>query len=91
MSDIASVKSAFPWAEFVKAELVDHEADTACCVNPGCGSRFDPSCEGFNGECDYCAALAADHFTGAHRGLEIDCVYCWSEPAEFERSVTVAA
>jgi len=78
--------------ELIQAELSQAAlADAACCVNPGCGNVFDPACEGFNGECDYCAALAADHFTGAHRGLEIDCVYCWAEPAEFARSAVVAA
>lgn len=78
-------------AELSQSALVQSAADAACCVNPGCGNVFDPACEGFNGECDYCAALAADHFTGAHRGLEIDCVYCWAEPAEFARHAVVAA
>lgn len=91
MSDIELLKAAFPWAELIRTDRTEDDADTACCVNPGCGAVFDPTCEGFNGECDYCAALAADHFTGAHRGIEIDCVYCWAEPAEFERSATVAA
>ncbi|MDQ1744199.1 MAG: hypothetical protein QOE23_2538 [Pseudonocardiales bacterium] len=96
MSDIELLKAAFPWAGLVKpglvkAGLVKDDANTACCVNPGCGTVFDPVREGFNGECDYCAALAADHFSGGHRGLELDCVYCWAEPAEFERSATVAA
>jgi hypothetical protein len=89
MSDIA-----FAWAEFVKADRIENDcidSDAACCVNPGCGNVFDPTSEGFNGECDDCAALAADHFTGAHRGMEVDCVYCWAEPAGFQRSLVAAA
>ncbi len=74
-----------------KNDRIKSDADAACCVNAGCGNIFDPAHEGFNGECDDCAALAADHFTGAHRGLEVECSYCWTEPAEFERSLAVAA
>jgi hypothetical protein len=67
-------------------------ADAACCVNDGCGARFDPGLEGFNGECDRCAAVAADHFTGAHQGFEVDCPFCWAEaPAEAGRSLAAAA
>jgi hypothetical protein len=56
------------------------DAELACCVNSGCGNRFDPSCEGWNGECDPCAALACDHVAGSHRGLELDCLLCDAEP-----------
>ena len=52
------------------------EIELACCVNTGCGNRFDPSCEGWNGECDACAALAADHFAGDHEGQQLDCLFC---------------
>jgi hypothetical protein len=58
----------------------DADADLACCVNAGCSYRFDPSCEGWNGECDACAALACDHFAGAHEGLQLDCLLCVAEP-----------
>ncbi|MDQ1721309.1 MAG: hypothetical protein QOI26_1043 [Pseudonocardiales bacterium] len=73
-------------------ECIENRADAACCVNPGCGNRFDQACEGFNGECDACAALTADHFTGAHRGFEVECLSCWAEePAEADRSLAIAA
>jgi hypothetical protein len=76
--------------ELIKAERIENDADAAYCVNAGCGTVFDPAREGFNGECDCCAALAADHFTGAHRGITIVCPFCWVEPAEFERSLVAA-
>ena len=60
--------------------VADDDSDPACCVNAGCGNRFDPSCEGWNGECDACAAQACDHFAGAHEGLELDCALCLAEP-----------
>ena len=67
-------------------------ADAACCVNAGCGIRFDPACEGFNGECDRCAAVAADHFAGAHHGLETECGFCWAEgPVDAEQPLAFAA
>ncbi|HEX8768416.1 MAG TPA: hypothetical protein VF714_08605 [Jatrophihabitans sp.] len=64
------------------------DTEAACCINAGCGNRFDPLCEGFNGECDWCAALAADHYAGAHRGLQLDCSFCLSEP---HRALATAA
>ena len=68
------------------------DRDTACCVNSGCGNRFDPTSEGFNGECDWCAADAADHFAGAHLGLQIDCSFCFSDaPAHADRTLVTAA
>ena len=67
------------------------ETEAACCVNTGCGNRFDPASEGFNGECDYCAALAADHFTGAHRGLWVDCPFCLLEEPATAHLVATAA
>jgi hypothetical protein len=73
-------------------DSAEYGADTACCVNADCGARFNPDREGFNGECDGCAAVAADHFTGAHRGLQIECLFCWAEePAQAGRSLAVAA
>jgi hypothetical protein len=62
-------------------ECAQSDTEAACCINAGCGNRFDPMCEGFNGECDWCAALAADHFTGAHRGLQLDCSFCFAADA----------
>ena len=67
------------------------DTETACCINGGCGTRFDPTCEGFNGECDCCAALAADHFTGAHRGVRLECSFCFAEWAEPRRALATAA
>ena len=73
-------------------DRTENGPDAACCVNDGCGAWFDPAREGFNGECDHCAALAADHFTGAHRGLRIECSFCWAEePAEADCLLAVAA
>jgi hypothetical protein len=73
-------------------EPTENGADAACCVNAGCGNRFDPACEGFNGECDWCAALAADHGTGAHRDFEVECLLCWAgEPAYIDRALAFAA
>ena len=73
-------------------ECAQSDTEAACCINAGCGNRFDPMCEGFNGECDWCAALAADHFTGAHRGLDVECSFCWAEePAEADCLHAVAA
>jgi hypothetical protein len=73
-------------------DRTENGVDDACCVNAGCGNRFDPACEGFNGECDCCAALAADHFAGGHRGLAVACPFCWAEePADADRSLAVAA
>jgi hypothetical protein len=73
-------------------ECTPSDTDAACCINAGCGNRFDPACEGFNGECDCCAAVAADHFAGAHRGLQVECSFCFSEePAEADRRPAVAA
>ncbi len=66
------------------------EIDLACCVNAGCINRFDPSCDGWNGECDPCAALASDHAVGAHRGLLIDCLFCLAEPPARRRLATAA-
>ncbi|MEO7262010.1 MAG: hypothetical protein ABI047_12260 [Jatrophihabitantaceae bacterium] len=67
-------------------------ADAACCANAGCGTRFDPAREGFNGECDLCASVAADHFVGAHRGLQTECGFCWAEePAEAQQPLALAA
>jgi hypothetical protein len=74
---------------FVNADRIANDA--ACCVNDGCGNRFDPAREGFNGECDSCAALAADHFSGAHSGLRIDCPFCWDERPVTGDRVLVAA
>jgi hypothetical protein len=66
--------------------------EAACCVNAGCGNQFDPAREGFNGECDWCAAVAADHFTGAHHGQDADCPFCWAEePAEADCLLAIAA
>jgi hypothetical protein len=68
------------------------QSDTEACCNAGCGNRFDPTCEGFNGECDWCAALAADHYSGAHRGWQLDCSFCSSEDAaEGHRTLVTAA
>jgi hypothetical protein len=68
------------------------DADAACCINAGCGNRFDPTCEGFNGECDSCAAVAADHFAGAHRGSQVECWFCSCEqPAGADHRPAVAA
>ncbi len=73
-------------------DRIDNDLDAACCVNAGCGAWFDPAREGFNGECDCCAAVAADHFTGAHRGLEVECPFCWAEePTEADCLLAVAA
>ena len=73
----------------VNADRIDHDA--ACCVNDGCGNRFDPAREGFNGECDSCAALAADHFCGSHLGAQLDCPFCRDEYLGTGRRVLVAA
>ena len=72
-------------------EYAQSDTETACCTNAGCGNRFDPVCEGFNGECDWCAALAADHFVGAHRGLQLDCPFCLAEGAVDAHRSLVAA
>lgn len=72
-------------------DCVENGADAACCVNPGCSSVFDPAREGFNGECDACAAVAADHFAGMHHGLRIECVFCWAAPPHAHRSLAYAA
>ncbi len=73
-------------------ECAQSETEAACCVNAGCGNRFDPASEGFNGECDYCAALACDHFAGAHRGLWVDCLFCFLEaPVEADQQMATAA
>ena len=73
-------------------ECVQGETEAVCCVNAGCGNRFDPACEGFNGECDACAAVAADHFTGAHRQVWVDCPFCYLEaPVEADRRMATAA
>jgi hypothetical protein len=70
---------------------VDSDAELACCVTDGCGIRFDPAREGFNGECDACAAVAADHFTGVHRSVERGCPFCRAEsPAEAEQLLVAA-
>ncbi len=67
------------------------EIEPACCVNAGCANRFDPFREGWNGECDPCAATAGDHAVGAHQGFLLDCLLCSAEPAAAEWSVAVAA
>jgi hypothetical protein len=73
-------------------DLLVNAADAACCVNSGCGNRFDPAREGFNGECDCCAALAVDHFTGMHQGPQLDCPFCWADvPIRLDRSPALAA
>jgi hypothetical protein len=73
-------------------ECIQSDTEAACCVNAGCGNFFDPTCEGFNGECDSCAAVAADHFAGAHRGLQVECSFCSSEePAGAGRVLATAA
>jgi hypothetical protein len=73
-------------------EFAPSDAEAACCITAGCGNRFDPTCEGFNGECDWCAALAADHFAGAHHGLGLECSFCFSdEPARTYPSLATAA
>ncbi|HEX8305457.1 MAG TPA: hypothetical protein VF612_11315 [Jatrophihabitans sp.] len=73
-------------------ECAQSDTEAACCINAGCGNRFDPMCEGFNGECDWCAALAADHFTGAHRGLQLDCSFCFAADAgQAHRGLVTAA
>jgi hypothetical protein len=60
---------------------IEGSQDTVCCAADGCGNRFDPAREGFNGECDSCAALAADHFFGFHESLHMDCLFCWAGPS----------
>jgi hypothetical protein len=76
----------------MSVDCTENAADAACCVNFGCGNRFDPAREGFNGECDFCAAVAADHFTGAHRDLEVECPYCWvDDPVDAGRALVSAA
>jgi hypothetical protein len=77
-------------------ECTQSDTEAACCVNAGCGNTFDPACEGFNGECDCCAALAADHFAGvhdgAHSGVRVECSFCLSEePADAGRVLATAA
>ena len=73
-------------------DYTDRDTDAACCINAGCGNRFDPTSEGFNGECDWCAAIAADHFAGAHLGVQLDCSFCFSgPPALVGRSLVTAA
>jgi hypothetical protein len=72
--------------------FIENGTDATCCVNYGCGNRFDPAREGFNGECDDCAALAADHFCGLHSGMQFDCRYCWADvPVRAGRALIVAA
>jgi hypothetical protein len=64
-------------------DCTQSDSDDVRCINAGCGNRFDPTSEGFHGECDCCAALAADHAAGAHRGLQVECTFCFAqEPAE---------
>ena len=77
-------------------ECTQSDTETACCVTAGCGTTFDPTCEGFNGECDCCAALAADHFAGAHGGAYsgawVECSFCFfEEPADAGRMLATAA
>jgi hypothetical protein len=75
---------------------IDRAQSDTVCVNAGCGNSFDPTCEGFNGECDCCAAVAADHFAGAHgdvhSGVRVACPFCCSEePADARRVLASAA
>jgi hypothetical protein len=68
------------------------DTEAARCITAGCGASFDPTCEGFNGECDCCAALAADHFTGAHSGLGVECRFCNADdPAGTDQVLAIAA
>jgi len=73
-------------------DYTDSDTEAACCITAGCGNRFDPASEGFNGECDWCAAVAADHFAGMHLGLQIACSFCFSDaPAYAGRMLVTAA
>jgi hypothetical protein len=71
---------------------LDFEGDVAGCVNHGCVNRFAPAVEGWNGECDPCAARAADHFDGVHGADELDCLLCLTGiPQAHDRDLAIAA
>ncbi|HST49427.1 hypothetical protein [Jatrophihabitans sp.] len=77
---------------FINADRTENAADAVRCVNAGCGILFDPARQGFNGECDDCAALTADHFCGLHDGMEFDCPLCWADiPVSASRMLVAVA
>jgi hypothetical protein len=46
------------------------------CANGDCSSRFDASLSGWDGQCDDCAAMAADHDSGLHAAPFPGCTAC---------------
>jgi hypothetical protein len=48
--------------------------DLAVCAIDGCSRRFNL---GWDGVCDECTALAADHEAGLHLHPTLECQACW--------------
>jgi hypothetical protein len=68
------------------------DGESIGCLNHGCVNRFDPMIEGWNGECDPCAAVLADHLDGVHAADSSDCRLCLTEvPAGWADTFAAAA